>query len=421
VLISGNFSEGGPRVFKKIGKTLLWVVIVCFSFVLFDRFLGLFLPFVYGKSGLTLFPPQSCSYYRTLEFNCLAAINSLGFRDREIGKDKEKNIRVVAIGDSFTYGWGVNLQDSWPKILEKNLQARGLSLEILNLGKPGASPVDYAEIAEIAIPLLRPDVLILAVLQGEDLWQLKTGYLDPPWTKDFLWEYLFPNLKKFRHAYRLWKAKGKVLTAEDTREDWIKTAQDMEHRLNHEEQTRFQRLNGPIKDAFMQGETSPYIIFHAVINPQMYRDTFDRESPTVKKLMDMLTQQFMNIKKLADRYKTKIIVCSVPSAVFVSENDYSFAEKLGFYLDKKMLELKNMDDIVRISSLKAELPDFLEVTDNFRSKCQKGRLYYLWDEHFNREGNKFFADSLTPYLMEFLTLHKLCGQTARRQFQDSPS
>ena len=364
------------------------------------------MPFVYKKYGLTLFPPLSCSYYRTSEFNCVASINSLGFRDREIGKDKKKHIRVIAIGDSFTYGWGVDLQDSWPKILEKNLQARGVSLEILNLGKPGASPVEYAEIAEIAIPLLRPDVLILEVLQGEDFWQLKTGYLDSPWTHDLLWKYLFPNLKKMRQARTLWRARGKVFTAEDIREDWAKAARELQHRLNHEEQTRFQGLNVQIKAAFMQGETNPYIIVHAVINPQMYRDTFDLESPLVKKLMHILTDQLIKIREVADRYKTRIIVCSLPSAVYVSENDYFFAEGLGFLLDKKMMELKNMDDFTKISSLKAGLTDFFEVTDSFRSKCKKEQLYYLWDEHLNREGNKFYADTLTPYLMEFLTLHK---------------
>lgn len=413
MLPSFKFLACGHRVFNKIGKGLLWLVILCFSIVLFDRCLGFCLPFFYGKYGLTLFPPLSSSYFRTIEFNYVAAINSLGFRDKEIGKDKEKYIRIVVIGDSFTYGWGVNLEDLWSKILEKNLKARGVSLEILNLGKPGASPVEYAEIAEITIPLLRPDVLILAILQGEDLWQLKTQCLDSPWTNDLLWKYLFPNLKKMRYVRNLWKARGKVFTAEDNREHWAKTAQDMKHRLNHKEQTRFQRLNVQIKEAFMQGETNPYIIVHAVINPQMYRDVFDSESPLVRKLMNILTNQFIKIKKLAATHKTKIIVCSVPSAVFVSENDYSFAEKLGFLLDKKMMKLRNMDDFIRKSSLKAGLPDFFEATESFRLKCRKEKLYYLWDEHFNREGNKFYADTITPYIMEYLTLHKLCKQRAR--------
>lgn len=364
------------------------------------------MPFLYKNYGLTLLPPRSCAYYQTCEFNYFAAINSLGFRDREIKIDQKKKLRIVAIGDSFTYGWGVNLPDAWPKILEKKLRARGLSVEILNLGRPGASPVEYAEIAGIAIPLLRPDVIILGVLQGEDLWQLKMHYLDRPWTNGFLWKYLFPNLKKLRTSRNLWKARGKVFTVEHTRKDWAKEAQDLQKRVNQKEQARLMRLKAPLKNAFRRGETNPYIIVHAVINPQMYRDTFDPTSPLVQKLTAMLTHQLTRIRELAKSHKTRVIVCSVPTAVYVSKTDYLFAQGLGFLLDEKMMALKNMDDLIKMSSLKAGLPAFVEVTDRFRSKCQKESLYYLWDEHFNREGNSFFADCLMPYMMKFLTQEK---------------
>lgn len=42
----------------------------------------------------------------------------------------------MAIGDSFTYGWGVPAEDSWPKILERRLQARGYDVEVATLGQP---------------------------------------------------------------------------------------------------------------------------------------------------------------------------------------------------------------------------------------------------------------------------------------------
>ena len=392
----------GPQVAKRLGKVLFWVAIVGFSLLLVDRCAGFLLPYLYKNYGLTLMPPKSRLYYQTREFNCVAAINSLGFRDQEVGTDKKKKLRLVAIGDSFTYGWGVNLLESWPKVLEKNLQDRGLSLEILNFGRPGASPVEYAQMAEMAIPLLKPDIVIVAVLQAEDLWQLKMHYLDRPWTNGFLWQYLFPNLKQLRISRNLWKARGKVFSAADTRKEWAKEAQDLQKNVNHLEQARLKRLKEPLKKAFLRGETNPYIIVHAVVNPQMYRDTFDPQSPLVQTLTEMLTRQLAKIRQLAERHQARVIVCSVPTSVFVSKTDYLFAQGLGFLLDEKMLALKNMDELIKTSALKAGLPDFVEVTDSFRARCQKESLYYLWDEHFNPGGSKFYAETLTPYMLEFL-------------------
>ena len=168
------------------------------------------------------------------------------------------------------------------------------------------------------------------------------------------------------------------------------------------EKARFKRLSEPLKNAFLRGETNPYIIVHAIVNPQMYRDTFDPKSPLVQTLTGMLTRQLIRIRKLAERYHTRVIVCSEPTSVFVSQRDYRFAQGLGFLLDEKMLQQKNMDELIKMSSLRAGLPDFVEVTDSFRSKCRQESLYFLWDEHFNRAGYRFYAESITPYIMEFL-------------------
>jgi lysophospholipase L1-like esterase len=49
--------------------------------------------------------------------------NSLGFRDREFPVEKPPGeYRVLTLGDSWTYGNGVQAADSWPKQLERLLQ-----------------------------------------------------------------------------------------------------------------------------------------------------------------------------------------------------------------------------------------------------------------------------------------------------------
>jgi len=64
--------------------------------------------------------------------------NSIGFRDREISK--EKNVfRIICMGDSITFGWPNKTENTYPKVLEKllNSQFSEMKFEVFNAGVPG--------------------------------------------------------------------------------------------------------------------------------------------------------------------------------------------------------------------------------------------------------------------------------------------
>ena len=58
------------------------------------------------NAGL-IWGPYSVVEHATEEFSYQARINNLGFRDRDFAVRRSPARRVLAIGDSFTYGWGV--------------------------------------------------------------------------------------------------------------------------------------------------------------------------------------------------------------------------------------------------------------------------------------------------------------------------
>lgn len=66
-------------------------------------------------------------------------INSFGFRDIEHPKHKDdQTVRILGLGDSFTFGWGVSLENTYLKQLETTmLQTTGRSVETINTGVPG--------------------------------------------------------------------------------------------------------------------------------------------------------------------------------------------------------------------------------------------------------------------------------------------
>src|SRR3989338_3706473 len=78
--------------------------------------------------------PNVEGYVRTDEFYFNVKINSLGLRDYERYYEKNKSLnRIYFAGDSFTFGEGVELEQTFVKIIEKKLE----NVETINTGVPG--------------------------------------------------------------------------------------------------------------------------------------------------------------------------------------------------------------------------------------------------------------------------------------------
>jgi lysophospholipase L1-like esterase len=112
-------------------------------------------------------PSQSNMVYknkvRGSDIEYTAKINSQGFRDYEYSIDKPADtLRIAVVGDSITYGAGVNLEDSYVKQLERLLNNRcSKKVEALNFGVAGASTINELELIQKKVLLYEPDILML--------------------------------------------------------------------------------------------------------------------------------------------------------------------------------------------------------------------------------------------------------------------
>lgn len=90
--------------------------------------------------------------------------NSRGFRGREVDAPKPPGrIRMVALGDSVTFGWGVNDADTFCSQLEHELRSQhpGVDLEVVNLAVPGYATRQEVALLRRNLAELQPDVVLV--------------------------------------------------------------------------------------------------------------------------------------------------------------------------------------------------------------------------------------------------------------------
>lgn len=100
-------------------------------------------------------------------------INSRGYRGREYPWDAPAGFRVLGLGDSFAFGFGVDEDDTYLARLERALADR--HVEVINAGLAGMGPDNEARLLAADGPGLRPDLVLVGFFVGNDLMDVLTG------------------------------------------------------------------------------------------------------------------------------------------------------------------------------------------------------------------------------------------------------
>ena len=87
-------------------------------------------------------------------------INSYNLRGKKISKIKEKK-RIICLGGSQTFGWGVNDEETYPYLLEQKFKKQNKNIEVINAGIPGHSSYQGRIIIEKIIKKIKPDYVTI--------------------------------------------------------------------------------------------------------------------------------------------------------------------------------------------------------------------------------------------------------------------
>jgi hypothetical protein len=353
--------------------------------------------------------PDSTESYRTKEFSFTANTNSLGIRDREIDPRRKPEFRVVALGDSFTYGWGADDAETWPGVLERRLVDRKRGAAVLNFGCPGAGVDAYATIAENVVPMHRPHVVLVAVLQGIDLKLLDIGQ-----TTDRLFQarvdrngrfsdspvaIVCPNLCELRA--RLAAHRRRVITADENREEWKASTKWMMNRLTPNELDHYNALEPKVRSMFLEGDLNPWEVYFALKYPDYVSFTLNPERPDVQKATNVMAGHLARIKKAADGVGARTLVVSVPPAWYVSPAALASKRQVGYRLDDDAIRSDAPDNTIR-SACQTAAVEFCSVTARFRHLGPGEKWYFDFDGMFNAKGYSIYGEEVATALTRFI-------------------
>ena len=172
---------------------------------------GKIIPAMYvedSKLGWGLKPSYE-GIVETDEFSTKISINSKGFRDSERADMNEESVKkVMGLGDSFTFGYGVEFEKTYLSLLENllnSLEDNSTTYKVYKYGVPGYSIKEEYLLSETLAPKVKPNLIMVGFdindhtdcsnswpkyrVKGGNLFD-NLGPIKDPSEKASIWNYL---------------------------------------------------------------------------------------------------------------------------------------------------------------------------------------------------------------------------------------
>jgi hypothetical protein len=264
---------------------------------------------------------------------------------------------------------------------------------VVNLGMPAGEPVSYARLCEARLPMLRPDLLIVAITQGDDLTQLGLRRDEAPALprpeKRLLGalQAAFPILlPRCRELFR--RCHDPLLNPSRQQ------PRDVIARLGPDGALRYRALDAEIRDQFERGLINPFLIETGCRFPRFFSITLDPSRPSMATAARGLRRALGRIAATCRATGTPWVVVSVPNGLYVSPEALASRRRLGFEAPEELLRTEVPERVVSDACEAIGVP-FLSVTAEVRRLAPSG-AYYPIDGHATAAGNALFATLLKP-------------------------
>ncbi len=296
--------------------------------------------------------------------------NYLGFRDKDHSFNKPNDTyRILLLGDSLTYGPGVNTDETYPKKFEKilNKEYKNKKIEIINMGMIFYGPEQYYNLYEEYGKKYNPDLVVVS-------YHLLTDPYDA-------YEY---DLNRKSYFYK-------------SIPDFVP------YKVNQflKEKSLLYRafLSGYYGWANRQQVNVEKIVFNGKNNRYQYDTQLNTSSPSMKKGWE-ISEKYMNLLiNSAKSNNSKISVIIFPTPAQILPNEWEKMKKEGYLSDQRLYSQsktrEKMLQLCRKYSWKC-----LDLQDPFRKSKNIDKLFLKKDIHLTGYGNEITANALLNYLKQ---------------------
>lgn len=381
--------------------------------------------------------------FRTREFDTTVVTNRQGLREpRDIGARDRASVRIVAVGDSMTFGWGVDHEQAYPHVTG-NVLRRGHGLagvDVVNMGTPGTSPDRYLRTIRRYASRLQPDVIVIGYLVGNDCpTSLPIKVRDAAEVERVLARYAakaHPQAPRgqilarsfvfrvlHRRVYLPWR-KGELgqnrAAVPGVRDPIFNTPNPLappivESAIAHSPdpaaaRARYRRLvaTGWVERG-LRWQISPYRVEGAILEPTGLADAlFVREETTaaMRSEWGLCQGLLLEMKRAAEESGARLVVLVIPSAFQLDREAIEFVQTLGVQTAEAMTRSRVPNDLV-IDLCRRHNLACVDPLDRFRAAARDGRrLYFPQDGHMTVDGNRLLgemlADALAPSIRRWV-------------------
>jgi len=280
------------------------------------------------------------------------ATNSLGYRGNEFTQKKRGVYRILTVGDSVTFGHGIDQNDeTYPKMLEKYLAAKGKTVEVLNVGVRGYSPdQEYRQII-LRLLSLNPDMIIWNLNSPGDLHDM---------------------VKQDWPTPSLYDIKSSQLIPKDARFNWVYMGKYVKEHL-----PQFIRNSPPVNFCIHIASKTYLLTGQPLLQKK------ELTSWALKKL----ELQLYDVKKITSEHKIDFVVGVLPySPEFIMpQEDAGVASAFNAFftsLDDKKIDVVDVKKII------------------LNKKIVLKSLYFTTDSHPNQLGARVFAEVMGDSILD---------------------